>query len=288
MVNESAHTKPCEIILGAARRTPRKVGLLAGVAAALLHVGGAAAAVALGGTHEQPASKKSQPLVVIDHVIDLDPPKLAEPEPPAPPAPPQEDRAPPPRSKPRTAPVAKAAEPPAAEQAPPAAPEPVKPASEPPPAAQAAQVVAALPAAEAPPAFAIATGTGQAYAGGTTSASGTGAKANHTGQVGVGEGSGLSRARAPQLHSRSWPCGWPTEADDLDLDEAFVTVRASIGADGSVLDVEVVSDPGHGFGKRAALCARTKVRFDPALDAAGNPTGGKTPLLRIRFVRDEE
>ncbi|MDB4985614.1 MAG: hypothetical protein JWN04_792, partial [Myxococcaceae bacterium] len=114
MKNHSAQAKPCEIILGAAQRTPRKVAVLAGVAAALLHVGGAAAAVALGGTHELPASKKSQPLVVIDHVIDLEPPKLAEPEPPAPAV---EDKAPPPRSKPKAAPVAKTAEPTAVEQA---------------------------------------------------------------------------------------------------------------------------------------------------------------------------
>ena len=281
---DDAH-KPCDIVLGAVQKTPRRVLVIAGILAGVLHLGGAAVAVALGSTAEKPVRKQSTPLVVIDHVIDLAPPAAPSLEEPPPP-PPVEEKAPP-RAKQKA--PAKPAQAPqqVAEPAPPQAPEPEKPPSEPPPAAQASQVVAADHSA-APGAFNIATGTGSSYAGGTTSATGTGTKANHTGQVGVGTGNGLSKARPPQLHSRNWPCGWPSEADDTELDEAFVTVRASIRADGVVEDVEVLADPGYGFGKRASLCARSKVKFDAALDAAGQPIAGKTPPLRIRFVRDEE
>ena len=281
--------KPCDIVLGAARRSPRRLAVIAGVAAAVLHLGAAAVAVALGASAERPVRRDNPPLVVIDHVIDLNPP--AQPAPEAPPPPPPVASTPPPRSRQKLPPVAKAPEPAVAaqpEQAPPDAPEPEKPTSEPPPLAQAGQVVAAANNAESPAAFAIASGTASGFVGGTTAASGSGTKANHTGQVGTGTGVGYSKARPPQLHSRNWPCGWPSEADDLDVDEAFVTVRASIGADGSVQDIEVLSEPGHGFGKRAALCARTKVSFEPALDAEGRPSAGKTPPLRIRFVRSEE
>jgi outer membrane biosynthesis protein TonB len=277
------------VVLGAVNKPRRRVALFAAVAALALHLGGVAVAVAVTGPRNDPPKRHSQPLVVIDHVVDLTPPPAPVVEPPPPP-PPVEKKAPPPKLKqkappPDKAPEAAVAQPEAAPP-PPDAPEPVAPPSEPPPAAQAGQVVAAD--SNSASTFNIATGAGTGYAGGTTSASGTGTKANHTGQVGVGDGNGLSHARPPQLHSRNWPCGWPSEAEDLDIEETYVTVRASISAAGDVTDVEVLSDPGHGFGKRASLCARSRVTFDPALDAAGNKVAGKTPPLRIKFVRDEE
>ncbi|MEY4509962.1 MAG: hypothetical protein RLZZ450_2084 [Pseudomonadota bacterium] len=283
------HERCHHVVLGAVQKPRRRIALFAAVSALALHLGGVAVAVAVSGPRTDPPKRHSQPLVVIDHVVDLTPPAPPVVEPPPPP-PPVEQKAPPPRIKQKAPPPDKAPETPVAQpEAPPPpadAPEPVAPPSEPPPAAQAGQVVAADSNAAA--SFHIATGAGSGYAGGTTSASGTGAQANHTGQVGVGDGNGLSHARPPQLHSRNWPCGWPSEAEDLDIDETYVTVRASIAANGEVTDVEVISDPGHGFAKRASMCARSRVSFDPALDAAGNKIAGKTPPLRIKFVRDEE
>jgi periplasmic protein TonB len=278
-----------EIVFGCVRRPRQRVIMIACLAAVALHVGGAAAAVALQGEREARPSRKSQPLVVVDHGIDLEPPTVEPPaeEPPPPPPPP-----PPPvvkKAAPRTrekAPEAPRAQP----EAPPppaAAPEPVAPPSEPPPAAQAGQVVAADGAAADKAAFSIATGAGTGYVGGTTSAGGTGKQANHTGQVGVGTGQGLSHARPPQARTRNWACDWPPDADDLDLEEMFVNVRVDVGSDGKIGNVEVLSDPGHGFGKRAQSCARAKGSFDPALDPAGRPVAGKL-ALRIRFLRDEE
>jgi outer membrane biosynthesis protein TonB len=167
------------------------------------------------------------------------------------------------------------------------APPPDVPESEPPPAAQAAQVVAADKTAENQAAFNIATGQGNAYAGGTTSASGTGKEANHTGQVGTGTGTGVNHARGAMARTRDWPCGWPPEAEDLDIEEAFATVRVSVRADGTVSDVQVLADPGHGFGRRAVQCVKTKVKFDTALDAAGHPIDGSTPPLKVSFLREE-
>ena len=278
-----------EVVLGATDRRRGRTFAYAGVLAFTLHLGGAAAALTLGAADEPLPRRQSQPLIVFDHVVEF--------EPPAPPPvvePPPVKREPPPRSKPKAEPVAEPAPvpEPVAETPPPPpdAPEPPPelPPSEPPPAAQAGQVVAQASDAPAnPAAFQIATGAGSAYVGGTTSASGTGTKANHTGQVGHGNGNGLSRARPAQLRTRNWPCGWPPEAEELDIEETFVTIRAAVKADGALADVEVLSDPGYGFGRRAVWCARSKVKFEPALDAAGNPIAGNTPPLRVRFVRED-
>jgi TonB family protein len=278
--------KTCDVVLEAVQR-PRP-GLL-GMAAAgalVVHIGGAAAAFALSSHTERVAPRKSTPLVVVDHVIDLppDPPKVEEPPPPPEVEPPKPKLKPPPKIKeaPKPEPVAE----PVAEPTPPPpqdAPEPEKPPSEPPPAAQAGQVVAA----EGPGDFKITTGSGPGYAGGTTTATGTGTQANHTGQIGNGTGNGYSKARPPQLRSRNWPCGWPEEAEELDLEHVAVTVRVKVNADGSLADVTVLKDPGYGFGKRAVWCARTKVRFDPALDPNGQPVAGETPAINVHFERDD-
>lgn len=269
-----------EIVLGAVRRRPGSVLVYAGVLAAVLHAGGVALAITLSGEPAPaPVKREHKPLVVVDHVVDLTPPAPVEPPPPPPPPPPPVVK-PPPRVAKVKAPAPEPEAPPVPQEAPP----PELPPSEPPPAAQAAQVVAAGPGEGA---FAIATGSGQSYAGGTTSAHGTGTTANHTGQVGVGTGTGRSLAQAAQLRTRNPPCGWPPEAEELDLEEAFVTIRATIQADGSASAVEVLSDPGYGFGKRMQWCARTKMKFEPARDPGGNPIAGVTPPLRVRFVRDE-
>lgn len=279
-----------DVVLGAVGRTPRKVALQAGVLAVVLHAGGVALAVGLGGAHEPPPKRESKPLVVFEHVVELEPepppPAAAEPPPPEPVAPPPRVKAPREKIKAPEPPVPQAAPEPPPEAPPPPAPPPEAPPSEPPPAAQAAQVVAAAAGSQGA-AFNIATGSGQAYAGGTTSARGTGTQANHTGQVGTGNGTGLTRARSAQLRTRNPPCGWPPEAEDSDLEEAFVTVRATIQADGSASAVEVLSDPGYGFGKRMQWCIRSRMKFEPALDAAGNPVAGQTAPFRVRFVREE-
>ncbi|MET0343648.1 MAG: ferric siderophore ABC transporter substrate-binding protein [Polyangiales bacterium] len=268
---------PKDVVLGVAVRPRKRWALIGGVLAGAVHVGMGAAAFALGAPGSAP--KKVKPMVVVNHVVDLapkveepPPPKVEEPPPPPPPPPPKVKQ---PKAKPIP-------QPPEAKAPPPDVPE-----SEPPPAAEAAQVVAADKAADSQAAFNIATGSGDKFAGGTTSATGTGKEANHTGQVGTGTGTGVNHARPPMLRSRNWPCGWPPEAEDLDVEQAFATIKVSVNPDGSLGDVQVIADPGYGFGRRAVQCARTKVKFDPALDAAGRPIAGTTPPLNVRFTREE-
>lgn len=96
-----------------------------------------------------------------------------------------------------------------------------------------------------------------------------------------------SRARPAGLPGRRWDCPWPARAEALDVSSKTVVLRATVGPDGRALDVDVVSDPGHGFGVAARRCA-LRARFQPALDAAGRPVRAATPPIRVRFVREGE
>jgi protein TonB len=62
-----------------------------------------------------------------------------------------------------------------------------------------------------------------------------------------------------------------------------VTIRVRVASTGVAESVEVIADPGHGFGREAWRCAMTK-RWSPAFDRAGNPTEG-TVTIRVRFDR---
>jgi periplasmic protein TonB len=264
---------PKDIVLGAIQRPGRRGVVFGSVVAAVMHIGAGAMAFTMGNAERAPA-RKSRPLVVVNHVVDLEPPKVDEPPPP-PPSPPEVK--PPPKVKvkqPKAPPVE-------AKQVP----QPDAPESEPPPAAQAAQVVAAE--APGPATFDIATGQGNAYAGGTTSSTGTGKEANHTGQVGTANGNGYNYARPAKARTRDWPCGWPPEAEELDQEEAFVTVQVAVSETGAPTDVRVIADPGHGFGRRVVWCANSKIKYDPALDASGKPVAGETVQMRVRFTRED-
>ena len=60
----------------------------------------------------------------------------------------------------------------------------------------------------------------------------------------------------------------------------MVTVRP----DGSPLSVKVVSDPGHGFGRAARMCALGR-RYTPGLDREGKPMVGTLGPINVRFTR---
>src|SRR5262245_19123782 len=63
----------------------------------------------------------------------------------------------------------------------------------------------------------------------------------------------------PGLHihndQRDSPCPFPPEADVKGIDSADVTIRVYVGADGSAKSVEILEDPGNGFGRAATQCA---------------------------------
>jgi protein TonB len=219
--------------------------------------------------------------VRISETYDID---LLKPDPPPPPPPPPE---PPAKEEPKEAPAPK---------------ELVKTNEPPPPSAAAAQAAAVLTQAPDPNepvdlTSSFVTGNADTYAGGVTQSTGTsttavralnvgpGGAAGGTGKGAGPVGNGPDRSRAASLAgSKDWKCDFPPEADVDQIDQAFVVVQVATRADGTADHVNVLSDPGHGFGRAAQLCAR-KEHYDPALDRAGNPIAGSTKSIRIRFER---
>ena len=156
------------------------------------------------------------------------------------------------------------------------------------PPAQAGQ----LAAASAEPAdftgVAFIVGSGTSYAGGATTSSGIsknavlgtiGPEATNTKATSV-----RSRARAVLLDQSAWNCPWPAEADAEQVNEQTVVLQARVGADGRAERVDVLSDPGFGFGAAARLCT-FRTRFEPARDGAGQPITAQSPPIRVHFFR---
>jgi TonB family protein len=67
------------------------------------------------------------------------------------------------------------------------------------------------------------------------------------------------------------------------MDAAVVRLSIEVEANGAVRSVVVESEPGSGFGREAAQCARAK-RFQPALDRNGTPVPGSS-RVNVRFER---
>lgn len=142
-------------------------------------------------------------------------------------------------------------------------------------------------------------GTGTRFAGGMTAGAGTSKKAvRHAtaradgvvGSRGKSEGSGTP---APEDRSKpaglvsgvGWSdCGFPSEADAEQINQASVQIVVVVGPDGSPQSVSVVQDPGYGFGRVAKRCAMRK-RFEPGLDKWGRPSTRSTPPFNVRFTR---
>jgi protein TonB len=93
-----------------------------------------------------------------------------------------------------------------------------------------------------------------------------------------------SRARAVALDQAAWSCPWPAEADAEQVNERTVVLRVSVRPDGRAGDVDVLSDPGLGFGPAARACALA-TRFEPARDADGRPVAAPSGPIRVHFFR---
>src|SRR5258708_27622559 len=118
-------------------------------------------------------------------------------------------------------------------------------------------------------------GSGTAFAGGTTTGTGTSSKPvvgaaapGGTGDRSAGAPGNL--ARPVSLDQSAWSCPWPAEAEAEQVDEQTVVIRVVVRADGHAEDVEVVADPGLGFGRAARNCA-LGTRFQAARNSAGEP-----------------
>lgn len=148
--------------------------------------------------------------------------------------------------------------------------------------------------------FVSGAGTGDTY--GMVSAKGTAKKATHNrnakvggreGGTGKGDGKGKkkpgkkkpSKARPPGLvGGTSWKCPFPPEANTEQIDSAAAVIVVTVRPDGTPRSVKIVSDPGHGFGRAARMCALGR-RYKPGLDRDGNPTTASSPPITVRFTR---
>lgn len=132
-------------------------------------------------------------------------------------------------------------------------------------------------------------GSSVTYAGGTTTASGTSTKpaSGAVAPGGTGDGTASAQrslARPVSLDQAAWSCAWPAEAGAQQVDEQTVIIRVTVRADGRADRVEVVADPGLGFGRAARDCA-LGTRFQPARNGAGEPIAANSPPIRVHFFR---
>jgi len=152
--------------------------------------------------------------------------------------------------------------------------------------AQAGQIAAASTSPVDFTGSAFVVGSGPSYAGGATTSSGTNRKPA-TGAVapsGTGDGTARSRARPVSLDQAAWNCPWPAEADARQVDQETVVIRVAVGTDGRADRVDVLQDPGFGFGPAARQCALA-TRFGAARDPAGAPIAALSPPIRVHFFR---
>jgi hypothetical protein len=160
----------------------------------------------------------------------------------------------------------------------------------PPAPAQAGRVIAQARADNSPAdltGFDLVVGQGTTYAGGLSSAKGTSSKAveGQSAKIGgVSNGAAQDLSRPAGLLRRDWSgCPWPDAAQDSDLREAAVTVRVTVGKDGSLQSVETLNVPPGGFAESTRVCL-SREPFRPALDQNGAAIPD-THLLVVHFVR---
>jgi protein TonB len=264
-VDRASTPSVAELVFAGELRTGGRRFALAAIAVALLY----AALFAIVGGFGQSAGPWSAEMaarihdaISMERAVDLTPP-------PPPPAPPRSAKVAPAIALARVA----------------RAPRASRPAPSPP--AQAGQIVAASPAPADFTGLSFVVGSGLSYAGGTTTAKGTSHSPvsgpidpNAVGKAAVAR----NRSRSVTLDEAAWSCPWPAEADAQQVNEQTVVLRVSVRTDGRASRVDVLSDPGFGFGPAARSCALA-TRFEPARDPSGQPIAAESPPIRVHFLR---
>ncbi|MBX3204523.1 MAG: energy transducer TonB [Labilithrix sp.] len=82
--------------------------------------------------------------------------------------------------------------------------------------------------------------------------------------------------------NRSWDCRLPEAAHSMDYDRVSVVIEVHVGADGRPERVDVLQDPGYGFGEAAKDCAM-KMRYVPARGSDGEPIRSSTGPFKVRY-----
>lgn len=80
-----------------------------------------------------------------------------------------------------------------------------------------------------------------------------------------------------------WDCPFPRDADRAGIHQAVVDLHIAVDQLGRPRRIQILREPGHGFGPAARRCARSK-RFQPARDRDGHPVTGVV-TVRVRFLR---
>ncbi len=165
------------------------------------------------------------------------------------------------------------------------------------PAARAANVLTAAPAADAPVAF-VTDSNGASFGYGVVMRGGTAEQASSPSGASPAPPAPPPRAPPAPMDAPAPPSDW-TRAPSLDeadpcrgffprravADAGKVTLALLIERGGQVKSASVVEEtpPGDGFGEAARTCLRTKV-FTPALGRDGRPVRALASV-RIRFSR---
>jgi len=112
---------------------------------------------------------------------------------------------------------------------------------------------------------------------------GTGGRGEAGGGAGTARGGGQPKS-ASLAGGTSWKCPFPAQADVSGTDYAVTVIVVRVSVGGAPTAVQIVSDPGHGFGAAARSCAMSR-RYAPAVSASGIAVAGQTPPISVRFTR---
>ncbi|HSO39213.1 MAG TPA: energy transducer TonB, partial [Labilithrix sp.] len=93
----------------------------------------------------------------------------------------------------------------------------------------------------------------------------------------------VDRSRPAALaRGAAWSCPWPAEADPID--DATVVIAVVVDERGHASKVDVLTDPGYGFGREARRCALREV-YTPGLDRDGRAVASTLKSIKVRFAR---